>query len=421
MLHRLTYLLLLCSSLTLSAKAATYTELDMQLPRLPQYTDSIGYGYDLQTQWDGKATAPFFISVNVPDGNYRVTVTLGSKKRAATTTVRCESRRLMIENLATRRGELVTRTFVVNKRNTEFIDEKGRPAKVLLKKNEDGKLHWDERLTIEVNGDAPAIQSIRIERDTVVPTLYLCGNSTVVDQSNEPWASWGQMVPRFLTDQLSVANYAESGLAAASFLAQNRWAKIYSLLKKGDYVILEFGHNDQKADDRPGNGAYYAFSHQVKQILDQCRQKGATFILCTPTMRRAFQGDTVMATHKDYPAAVRDIARREHLLCIDLQQMTKVFYEAMGPEKSTQAFVHYPANTWPDQPKALADNTHFNPYGAYEIAKMVVEGILGSDLEDLKQRISPDFVRFNPAQPDPVESFHWNVSPFVNMTKPDGN
>ncbi|MCR5394385.1 MAG: rhamnogalacturonan acetylesterase [Bacteroidales bacterium] len=420
-MKRLTFIFLMCCAVMLHAQTTEFEPIEMQFPKLPTFSDATGYGYDLQTQWDGKAQSPFFVSANVPDGNYRVTVTLGSKKRAASTTIRCESRRLFIENVATKRGELVAKTFIVNKRNVHFVNEKGQPDRVKLKPNEGGKLHWDEKLTIEVNGDAPAVQSIRIERDTVSPTLYLCGNSTVVDQSNEPWASWGQMVPRFLDDSLSVANYAESGLAAASFLAQNRWAKIYSLLRPGDYVILEFGHNDQKADGRVGNGAYYAFSHQVKQILDQCRAKGATFILCTPTMRRSFKDGVVVNTHKDYPAAVRDIARREGLLCIDLQDMTKAFYEAMGPEKSTQAFVHYPANTWPGQPTALADNTHFNPYGAYEIAKMVLQGIRQSNLEGLKKHISSDFQGFNPAQPDPVESFHWNVSPFVNMTKPDGN
>ena len=408
-------------ALALPLQARTFTQLDMQLPKLPQFTDSIGYGYDLQTSWDGKSASPFFISVNVPDGNYRVTVTLGSRKRAASTTVRCECRRLFIENLATRKGETLTRTFVVNKRDANYVDEKGRPARILLKKGEDAKLHWDDRLTFEVNGDAPAIQSIRIEPDTVSPTLYLCGNSTVVDQPNEPWASWGQMVTRFMGDSIAVANYAESGLAVATFIGQHRWDKILSRLRQGDYVILEFGHNDQKADDRPGNGAYYAFSHQVKQISDQCRQRGATFILCTPTMRRSFKGDTVVNTHKDYPAAIRDIARREGLLCIDLQRLTKSFYEAMGPEQSTQAFVHYPANTWPDQPKPLADNTHFNPYGAYQIAKMVVQSILNSSLVDLKRRVSPDFQPYDPAHPDAFQSFHWSNSPFVNMTKPDGN
>ncbi|MBR0036125.1 MAG: rhamnogalacturonan acetylesterase [Bacteroidales bacterium] len=394
---------------------------ELTFPKIPVYNDSIGYGYDLNTTWDGKSNQPFFVSFNLPDGNYRVTVTLGSKKRAASTSVRCESRRLFVENLATKKGKFETVTFVVNKRNIYFTDEKGKQDRIKIKPNEGGKLHWDEKLTIEFNGDAPAVQSLKIEPDTTVPTLYLCGNSTVVDQSNEPWASWGQMIPRFLTDRIAVANYAESGLAVATFLSQNRWAKVRSLLKSGDYVVLEFGHNDQKADGRPGNGAFYAFSHQVKQIYDECKEKGATFILCTPTMRRSFEGNVVVNTHRDYPAAIHAIAEREGITLIDLQAMTKQFYEAMGPTESTKAFVHYPANTWPGQDKKLEDNTHFNPYGAYEIAKMVVMGIKQSKLEDLKSRIIPTFEDFDPSHPDAFESFHWNISPFVDIVKPDGN
>lgn len=400
--------------------ATEHTTLTVNFPKVETFSEILGYGYDLNTQWDGRSTAPFFFSVNVPDGNYRVTVTLGSRKRAASTTIRCESRRLFVENLATRKGEMVKRTFVVNKRNKEYIDEKGNKQLVLTKPGEGDRLHWDEKLTFEVNGDAPAIASIQIERDDEVPTLYLCGNSTVVDQCDEPWASWGQMIPRFTNDQLAVANYAESGLAVATFLGQNRWAKILSRLKAGDYVLLEFGHNDQKTDDRVGNGAFYAFSHQVKQILDQCRQKGATFILCTPTKRRSFEGSVVVNTHKDYPEAIRAIAQREGLLCIDLQELTGKFYEAMGPEASKRAFVHYPANTWPNQTKALADNTHFNPYGAYQIAKMVANGLLHSGL-GIANCILPEVDGYDPSQPDDVEAFHWVPCPFVNIVKPDGN
>jgi len=400
--------------------ASEFTSLAIDFPKIESFREELGYGYDMGTQWDGRSTAPFFFSINVPDGNYRVTVTLGSRKRAAVTTVRCESRRLFIENLATRRGETVTRTFVVNKRNKEYVDEKGNKQLVLTKPGEGAKLHWDDKLTFEINGEAPAIQRIEIVRDDEVPTLYLCGNSTVVDQSDEPWASWGQMIPRFTTDQLAVANYAESGLAVATFLGQNRWAKILSRLKAGDYVLLEFGHNDQKTDNRVGNGAFYAFSHQVKQILDQCREKGATFILCTPTKRRSFEGNVVVNTHKDYPAAIRAIAEREGLLCIDLQELTGKFYEAMGPEDSKKAFVHYPANTWPNQTKVLADNTHFNPYGAYEIAKMVAHGLRHSGL-DISKYILTEVDEFDPSHPDAVEDFHWSPCPFVNIVKPDGN
>lgn len=418
MKHITLLLCMLCSICSLHA--TQFTEFSVDFPKVATYSDELGYGYDLGTSWDGRSSSPFFFSIQVPDGNYRVTVTVGSRKRAAHTTVRCECRRLMVENVSTRKGERQTHTFVVNKRNTHYTDAEGREGVVKIKDSERAYLHWDDKLTFEINGDAPAIERIEIVRDDQVPTFYLIGNSTVVDQSVEPWASWGQMIPRFLNDQIAVANYAESGMAVASFIAQNRWAKILSLLKEGDYVALEFGHNDQKADDRPGNGAYYAFSHQVKQILDLCRQKGATFMLCTPTKRRSFEGSVVANTHKDYPAAIRDIAQREKLLCIDLQELTGQFYEAMGPEDSKKAFVHYPAGTWPNQTKALADNTHFNPYGAYQIAKMVANALLHSEL-GLANYVLPEVAGYDPSHPDAVDSFHWNPCPFVDLVKPDGN
>ena len=148
------------------------------------FNEEQGYGYDLQPAWDGKSNQPFFFSVNVPDGNYKVTVTLGSKDSAGNTTVRAESRRLFIENLPTKKGETLVESFAVNKRNM-YINGK---QKVKIKPREKNKLNWDEKLTLEFNGDAPRITSLVIEREDKVPTIFLCGNSTVVDYDNEPWA-----------------------------------------------------------------------------------------------------------------------------------------------------------------------------------------------------------------------------------------
>lgn len=120
------------------------------------FNNEQGYGYDFQPAWDGKSNKPFFFSVNVPDGNYRVTVTLGSKDAAGSTTVRGESRRLFIENLDTKKGELVTETFTINKRNTII---KGN-QKVKIKEREKKKLNWDDKLTLEFNGDAPRLSSL---------------------------------------------------------------------------------------------------------------------------------------------------------------------------------------------------------------------------------------------------------------------
>ena len=145
------------------------------------YNDEQGYGYDLQPAPTSKSSAPYFFSVKVPDGNYHVTVTLGSKKRAANTCVRGESRRLFIENISTQKGELKEFSFTINKRNP-IINEKER---VKIKPREKYKLNWDDKLTLEFNGDAPACSKIEIKRIEDTPTIFLCGNSTVVDQDND--------------------------------------------------------------------------------------------------------------------------------------------------------------------------------------------------------------------------------------------
>ena len=188
----------------------------------PVYTDAAGYGYDILGEPKKKSNDPFYFSVKVPDGNYKVKVELGSKKKAGNTTVRAEGRRLMVENVDTKKGQYTSYEFVVNKRNPQ-INEKER---VRIKEREKGYLNWDNKLTLEFNGDAPAVKSIHIERDDSCPTVYLCGNSTVVDQNNEPWASWGQMIPRWFDSGIAISNHAESGLTAGSFLSSKRLEKI---------------------------------------------------------------------------------------------------------------------------------------------------------------------------------------------------
>ena len=306
------------------------------------FNEEQGYGYDLQPAWDGKSNQPFFFSVNVPDGNYKVTVTLGSKDSAGNTTVRAESRRLFIENLPTKKGETLVESFTVNKRNM-YINGK---QKVKIKPREKNKLNWDEKLTLEFNGDAPRITSLVIERTDKVPTIFLCGNSTVVDYDNEPWAAWGQMFPRWFTDGIAIANYAESGESANTFIGAGRLKKALTQMKKGDYLFMEFGHNDQKQKG-PGKGAFYSFMYNLKIYIDEARSRGAYPVLVTPTQRRRFdKNGKIMHTHLDYPDAIRWLAEKENVPLIDLNEISRTLYEAMGEDGSKHAFVHYPANTY---------------------------------------------------------------------------
>lgn len=373
---------------------------------------------DLSKAQNVKSNAPFTRNIEVPDGNYKVTIVLGSKKKAGKTVVRAENRRLMVDEVATKKGQFKTVEFVVNKRTPEI--EKGKRVKV--KDREKNYNTWDNAINLEFTGAAPAVKEVKIERDTTATTIFLCGNSTVVDQPYEPWASWGQMIPRWFGPEVSISNNAESGLTAASFLGSYRLDKILTMMKKGDYVICEFGHNDQK-EKMAGAGAWYNFSYNLKVFIDKVRAKGGNIIFVTPTQRRRFDDAThskILETHGDYPDAMRAVAKREGVPVIELHDMTRTFFEALGYENSKKALVHYPANTFPGQDKPLADNTHFNPYGAYEIAKMVVMGMKQLNLPIVKY-LRSDWKDFNPAQPDDYNKFVWYNSVQQDVTKPDGN
>ena len=396
----------------MSGKAQSF-DFDLTQPQ-PNYNEQDGYGYDVLPAPNMKqATEPFYFSVRVPDGNYRVRIVCGGKKNG-NTTVRAEGRRLMMDHIMTPKAkDTAVVEFTVNKRSP-FIEEGKR---VKIKDREKTYLAWDDKLTLEFNGPMPAVKSIHIEA-VDVPTIYLCGNSTVVDQNNEPWASWGQMITRWFGPEVAISNHAESGLTARTFIGSFRLDKILSTLKKGDYVFVEFGHNDEK-EHRPGDGAWYHYQYQLKIFVDQVREKGAEIIFCTPTQRRQFNDDkrTIRNTHGDFPAAMKMVAERENVPLIDLNAKTKVLFETMGFEDSKRLLVHYPKEMYG---RELADNTHFNTFGAYEVAKCVVVGMKELGLP-IVQYLRPDWPGFDPTHPDDWKTFQWAPARNADLVKPDGN
>lgn len=377
------------------------------------YSSDSSYGYDLIGS--PREQGPFFFSVRLPEGNYRVTVVLGNRHCGTHTTIRSESRRLMLANMETKAGDIVTRSFVVNTRNTNITTERS----VRLKPREIGKLNWDEKLTLEINGRRPGLLEMVIEK-AEVPTIFLAGNSTVTDQDNEPWCGWGQMLPQFLDDRVAVANYAESGEAGNSFISAGRFAKILTKMKRGDWLFIEFGHNDQKQTG-PGKGPYESYSESLRQMIAGTREKGGIPVLVTPMHRRRFdEKGQVINTLGEFPNAMRELAKQEQVALIDLNAMSKILYEAWGPEHSKRAFVHYPAGTFPGQTEALADNTHFNAYGGDQLARCIVKGIIDNNIP-LGEYIRKDVPLFNPALPDDPDNFCLSPTPFNSVTKPEGN
>jgi lysophospholipase L1-like esterase len=365
---------------------------------------------------------PFYFSVKIPEGNYDVKVILGDQEGSSATTVRAENRRLFLQNIRTKKGEIIERTFTVHIRDSVIKDANGnRLGTLRLKPRELTYLHWDHLLTIEFNDSLPKVCGIEITHNTTATTIFLAGNSTVVDQDREPWAAWGQMLPSFFEPKsICVANYAESGETLKAFKNERRLDKLWSMAKPGDYLFIEFAHNDQK----PGGNhldPFTTYRSTLKEWIGEARKRNVIPVLVTSMHRRSFDSaGHLINTLLDYPEAMRQTAKEENVILIDLNAMSKILYEAWGPEGSARAFVHYPAHSFPGQDSALKDNTHFNPYGAYELARCMVRSIKEQQLPFAKY-LKKDIPPFNPTDPDPVEGWYWPLSALMSSARADGN
>jgi lysophospholipase L1-like esterase len=399
---------------------------------ISKFDKKVGYGFmdisDLKSVENGgnaltgdfiTSNKPFYFSVAIPEGNYDIQLNLGDTKGTSETTVRVENRRMMLNNVKTKKGEIFEKQISVHQKDSIIRDQEGTQIGIVkLKPRERKYLHWDNLLTIEFNGKAPKVCSVIIQPNKKAKTIYITGDSTVVDAQYEPWASWGQMLPYFFVpNEVVIANYAESGETLKAFEDRHRIDKIWNKIKPGDYLFVQFGHNDQKA----GNSTKSGYRKRLKDWILKAKELGATPILITSMNRRVFDGNSkILNTLDDFPDAMREIAKEENVDLIDLNALSKTLFEAMGPEAAKKAFVHYPANSYPNQPNSLADDTHFNTYGSYELAQCVVKSIVDQNLQ-LKKYISKSYKSFNPNKPDDVEKFHWPESIFMESLKPDGN
>jgi lysophospholipase L1-like esterase len=358
--------------------------------------------------------AAFFFSIAVPEGNYRVTVSLGDRLGTTDTTVKAELRRLMLESVTTTSGLFETRTFIVNVRRPRIAAVRDIQAgEVRLKAPRETTQEawaWDNALTLEFNGSRPAVCALEIVR-VDVPTVFLLGDSTVCDQSREPYASWGQMFTRFFEPTVAIANHAESGETYRDSLGRRRLDKILSVMKPGDYLFMQFGHNDQKQIAAGTGGPFTTYKDEIKRHVDGVRAAGGVPVLLSPMERRAFDDEgRVVPSLADYAEAARQAAKELEVAFIDLNAMSKPLYEALeahGPDYSKRAF-------------APNDNTHHNNYGAYQIAKCVVAGLRELELE-LVEHLQPELPEFDPAEPDPLDRFSVPASPLVTHLRPLGD
>lgn len=381
-----------------------------------------GYGFDFGTSGNVRlqkkgftAEEPVYFSTNVPEGNYKIDVVLGSNTKSSETSIKAESRRVFRDRIQVRKGEQKTETFIVNVRKPEI--KNGRT--VSLKNRELDDLNWDDKLTLEFSGDV-AVQKISITPANDVKTIYLAGDSTMTDQDLEPWASWGQMITQYFNENIAISNHAFSGAALSSFKGRKRLEKIKELIKPGDYLVIGFAHNDEKRKGE-GIGPWTSYTELLKEFVMAAREKQAHPILITPVQRRWFNDDgTLNPTHGEYPAAIRKVAQDMNCPLIDLTKMTTRMYESWGDDDSRKAFVQYPANTFPGQDEELEDNTHFNNFGANEIALAFIHGLRQQNLP-LTKYLKKDTPAYNPDKPNYLSSWKVPLSPRFESVKPDGN
>lgn len=326
------------------------------------------------------ATNEMYFTIAVPQGNYDLTVIFGDAKKATSTTIKAENRRLLFDRVTTAAGTYVTKTITVNRREVRSIDGS---VTMSIKDREKTYLTWDEVLTISITGKNPAVCAMEIVKNDTATTLFLCGNSTVVDQLTAPWCSWGQMFPYFFKPGVVVANYAESGLTASGFLSMRRLDKIIADAKAGDYVFVEFGHNDQK---NSGDVANYA--NNLKTFRDKIKAKGAIPVYVAPTARQA-ENDPRTSVG-GLAQKMRETAVAHDVVCIDLNQMVIDLHNSLGND--LQYLYMY----------TVGDKTHFCEYGAFELARCVMKGI-EEEFPSLKGHFISDYTTFDPSEPDPLD------------------
>lgn len=367
------------------------------------YSADSGYGFDFGTRPTGvarggddplhdgfvtTAESPFFFSVRVPEGNYRVTVILGDSEAETTTTIRTEAGHLMAASIVTAAGKFETRTFYANVRRPKLPpppkNAPGGSEVHMFLAGEPEARAWDEKLTIEFNNRRPALCAMEIVKDDAVPTIFVAGDSTVGDPRRGPGGNWPTQICQFFKPDIVVCNSAEGGETSKSFITGYRFDKVLSQMKAGDFFLVQFGHNDSKAQwPQSYTEPATSFKAYLKVFIAETRRRGATLVLVTPMERRQ-NGDSV----GPWARAMREVASEEKVPLVDQWAMSKKLWTSMG-ENVGQAF---------------SDQTHLSGYGGYLLSKLIVAGIK-QNVPELARHVVDDFVDMPTSRPEPPPDY----------------
>jgi lysophospholipase L1-like esterase len=215
-------------------------------------------------------------------------------------------------------------------------------------------------------------------------TIWLAGDSTMAAKRPEkrPETGWGEALgAHFRRGRVRVANHAQNGRSTRTFIAEGRWQAIVDSLRAGDYVFIQFGHNDESPQKVDRYTPPDDFRRNLARFVSDVRARGATPVLFTPVSRRSFDSTGVLReTHGEYPDLVRRVAREAPAAIVDMDRLSMAALEGYGPERSRALFLQLEPGASANYPKGVEDNTHFSPAGAALMARLAVEGLRATGL-----------------------------------------
>ncbi|WP_277208056.1 fibronectin type III domain-containing protein [Isoptericola croceus] len=257
----------------------------------------------------------------------------------------------------------------------------------------------DGQLNLQISGGAANLNALTITQSSPreageQPTVFVTGDSTVqsYDAGFAPQAGWGQMIERYLSDDVVVDNHAIGGRSSKNFISQGRLDRVLKEIRPGDYLYVQFGHNDNSygVDDRwAGPGDYYYY---LQTFIDGAVQRGAQPIVVTPVSRRSFDAATGQfnVSFPDYVEAATDVAADTGTPLVDLSASSRAYLNEIGPEEAKSVFLHVPAGVYPNRPNGTTDDTHFQEYGAIQMARLVAADTARLDVPLADQVVDAD-------------------------------
>jgi lysophospholipase L1-like esterase len=226
-------------------------------------------------------------------------------------------------------------------------------------------------------------------------TIWLCGDSTmsIKEKKAYPETGWGMPFVYFWDTTVKVENLAKNGRSTKTFISEKLWQKVIDNANEGDYVFIQFGHNDEAKDKGERYATPDTFRMNLTKFVVDARAKKAIPVLITPVSRRRFDNDgKALETHVEYSAYVKEVAEKEKVLFIDLDTKSRELYQQFGKETSKLLFLQLRSGEHPNYPDGREDNTHFNELGARLIAQIILSEIR-KQIPELAERVIKPVVK----------------------------